>query len=183
MSDLATLLERNRRFAADFREGDLAIRPRLSTVVLTCLDARVDPAHFLGLELGDVVVLRNAGGRITPAVLSDLAVLGFLAGRLPGNAATQLELAVIHHPDCGMSRLADPAAQQDLAERLGVEPADIASMAITDPAESVRADIETLRRMPGAPGSLVVSGHTYDVATGALSTIVEPAPLGLGNAD
>ena len=127
-------------------------------------------------------MLRNAGGRITPAVLRDLAVLGFLAGRLPGNAAAQLELAIIHHTDCGMSRLADPAAQQDLAKRLGIEPADVASMAITDPAESVRADIETLRRMPGAPGSLVISGHVYDVATGSLSEIVEPDPLGLGEA-
>lgn len=182
MSDLVTLLERNRRFAADFSEGDLAIRPRLSTVVLTCLDARVDPAHFLGLELGDTFVMRNAGGRVTPAVLGDLAVLGFLASRLPGNAAAQRELAIIHHIDCGMSRLADPAAQQELAKRLGIEPADIASMAITDPAESVRADIETLRQMPGAPGSLVVSGHVYDVVTGSLSEIVEPNPLRLGAA-
>ncbi len=182
MSEVTTLLERNRRFAADFSEGDLAIRPRLSTIVLTCVDARVDPAHFLGLELGDGLVLRNAGGRITPAVLRDLAVLGFLAGHLPGNTAAQLELAVIHHTDCGMSRLADPAAQQDVAERLGIEPADVASMAITDPAASVRADIETLRRMPGAPGSLIVSGHVYDVATGSLSEIVEPDPLRIGEA-
>ncbi len=182
MSDVSTLLERNRRFAADFSEGDLAIRPRLSTIVLTCLDARVDPAHFLGLELGDGLVLRNAGGRITPAVLRDLAVLGFLASRLTGNAAPQLELAIIHHTDCGMSRLADPAAQQEFADRLGIEPAEVASMAIADPAESVRADIETLRRMPGAPGSLVVSGHVYDVATGSLGEVVEPALLRLGEA-
>jgi carbonic anhydrase len=121
MSDVTTLLERNRRFAADFSEGDLAIRPRLSTVVLTCLDARVDPAHLLGLELGDAVVLRNAGGRITPAVLRDLAVLGFLAGRLPGNAAAQLELAIIHHTDCGAAQLSpDRVATEAVADARGL---------------------------------------------------------------
>ncbi len=64
MSDLPQLLEGNRRFAAHFADGELPIRPRLSTVVLTCLDARVDPAHLFDLQLGDALVIRNGGGRI-----------------------------------------------------------------------------------------------------------------------
>ncbi len=62
MSDLTTLLDRNRGFAEHFEAGDLAIRPRMSTIILICLDARVDPAHLFGLGLGDAFVIRNAGG-------------------------------------------------------------------------------------------------------------------------
>ncbi len=57
-----TLLDRNRSFAEQFEVGDLTIRPRLSTIILTCVDARVDLAHLFGLGLGDAVVIRNAGG-------------------------------------------------------------------------------------------------------------------------
>ncbi len=63
-----TLIDRNRSFAEQFEAGDLTIRPSLSTIILTCVDARVDPAHFFGLGLGDAVVVRNTGGRINPAV-------------------------------------------------------------------------------------------------------------------
>ena len=111
MSDLSQLLEGNRRFAAHFADGEVPIWPRLSTVVLTCLDARVDPAHLLDLQLGDALVIRNAGGRINPSVLSDLAVLGLLFAALPGDKAMTPELVILHHTDCGMSRFAEPAAQ------------------------------------------------------------------------
>ncbi len=90
MSDLPHLLEGNRRFAEAFDQGELPIRPRLSTIVLTCLDARVDPAHLFDLQLGDALVIRNAGGRLNPAVLRDLAVLGFLTTALPADKATTL---------------------------------------------------------------------------------------------
>ena len=112
MSDLPHLLEGNRRFTEHFADGELPIRPRLSTVVLTCLDARVDPAHLFDLRLGDALVIRNAGGRVNPGVVTDLAVLGLLAAALPGDKATTQELVILHHTDCGMSRFADPAAQQ-----------------------------------------------------------------------
>ena len=70
MTDLATLLNQNRTFAESFGDGHLPISPRMSTILLTCLDARVDPAHFFGLGLGDALVIRNAASRVTPAVAS-----------------------------------------------------------------------------------------------------------------
>ena len=76
------LLDRNRKFVEQF-EGNLAIRPRMSTIILTCLDARVDPAHLFGLGLGDAVVIRNGGGRITRAVMGDLGILNVLAANMP----------------------------------------------------------------------------------------------------
>ncbi len=104
------LMDHNRSFA-EFESGELNIRPRMSTIILTCVDARVDPAHIFGLGLGDAVVMRNNGGRINPAVMRDFAILGVLGANMPGGAM-QPELVVMHHTDCGMSRLINPAIQQ-----------------------------------------------------------------------
>ncbi len=177
--DLTTLLDRNRSFAEQFAAGDLRISPRMSTILLTCLDARVDPAHLFGLGLGDALVIRNAGGRITPAVMGDLGILGVLAAAVspPGTSPMRPELVVIHHTDCGMSRLTNPAIQQQVAERLGLSVDEVAAMAITDPAKSVQSDIERLRSTPGTPDQLVVSGLVYDVKTGTINQVVPPAPL------
>ncbi len=177
MSDLETLLERNRSFAQKFAGGELTIRPRMSTILLTCVDARVDPAHLFGLALGDAVVMRNAGGRVTPAVMEDLAVLGVLAANLPGTSAMQPQLVVIHHTDCGMGRLANPPIQQQVAKRLGLSDADVAAMAVTDPTKTVRADIERLRQTPGTPDTLIVTGLVYDVGNGTIDQVVPAAPL------
>lgn len=178
-ADLTMLLDRNQSFAGQFAAGDLKILPRMSTILLTCLDARVDPAHLFGLGLGDALVIRNAGGRITPAVMRDLGILGVLAAaaKQPGTSPMQPELVVIHHTDCGMSRLANPAIQGQAAKRLGLSVDEVSAMAISDPTTSVRDDIERLRRTPGAPDQLVVSGFVYDVSNGTINQVVPPAPL------
>ena len=177
VTDLTTLLDRNRTFVEEFEAGELTIRPRMSTIILTCVDARVDPAHLFGLGLGDAVVLCNAGGRITAAVMADLPILGVLAANMPGPGAMRPELVVIHHTDCGLSRLANPAIQEQVATRLGLSVDDVRAMAITDATTSVRDDIERLRQTPGTPDQLVVSGFVYDVSNGTINQVVPPAPL------
>ncbi len=177
MADLQNLIERNRSFAEQFEAGDLPIRPRMSTFILTCVDSRVDPAHIFGLGLGDAIVMRNTGGRITPAVIEDLVILGVLGTNMPGPSTMPLELVVMHHTDCGMSRLANPAIQQQVAERLGLSVDEVVAMAITDPATSVKDDIERLRQTPGTPDQLVVSGLVYDVKSGTIIQVVPSAPL------
>ncbi len=171
------LLDRNRSFVQQFEAGDLTIRPSLPTIILTCVDARVDPAHFFGLGLGDAVVVRNTGGRINPAVMRDLGILSVLAANMPGAGAMQPELVVIHHTDCGMSRLANPAIQEQVATRLGLSTDEVAAMAITDPAKTVQEDVERLRNTPGTPDQLIVSGLVYDVKNGTINQVVPPAPL------
>ena len=178
-ADLTTLLDRNRSFAEQFEAGDLTIRPRMSTIILTCVDARVDPAHLFGLGLGDAVVIRNAGGRMTPAVMGDLGILGVLAAAFtqPGTSPRQPELVVIHHTDCGMSRLTNPAIQGQVAERLGLSVDEVSAMAISDPTTSVQDDVDRLRNTPGTPDRLVVSGFVYDVSNGTISQVILPAAL------
>ena len=166
MSDLPALLERNRNIADAFKHGDLPIRSRLSTVVLTCVDARVDPATSLTSDPATQSSSVTPAEGSPPAVMGDLAVLGVLAANMPGTTPMQPELVVIHHTDCGMGRLADPTIQQQVAKRLGLSVDQVAAMAITDPTTTVRDDIERLRHTPETPDELVVSGLVYDVAAG-----------------
>jgi carbonic anhydrase len=151
--DLTTLLDRNRSFVEQFAAGDLKISPRMSTILLTCLDARVDPAHLFGLG-------------VLAAAFSQ-----------PGTSPRQPELVVIHHTDCGMSRLTNPAIQGQVAERLGLSVDEVSAMAISDPTTSVQDDINRLRHTPGTPDQLVVSGFVYNVSNGTINQVVPPAPL------
>ncbi len=172
MSDIPTLLERNKEFAADFRHGDLPIRPRMSTIVLTCLDARVDPAHVLGLEPGDALVVRNAGGRVTPEVEQEIAILGFLARRMGGGGESSLDVMIVHHTVCGTELFADPAVRKAASGDLGIDESRLEAMAIGDHTQSLRDDVARLQRARRMPDGLTVSGHLYDVRTGGISQVV-----------
>lgn len=174
MSNTTTLLDRNRQFASKFTEADLPLLPKLRTVVLTCGDSRVDPAHILDLELGDASVIRNNGGRVTPAVVEEIAALAFIVAQLDGAEPGPFELVIIQHTQCGAERFADPNVQRALKEHIGI---DVSSAAITDHEQSLRGDIERLRNAPEVPGYVVVSGYIYDVQHGLISEVIAPAPL------
>ncbi len=174
MADVHTLIDRNLEFASSFDQGDLTILPRLSTLVLTCLDARVDPAHLLGLELGDAVVMRNIGGRVTDEVIEQIAILRGLAVVAGGGA---LEVAVVHHTDCGASRFANPQVRQRIGQAAGTGEAAIERLAITDPQISVAEDLDRLRAAPTLPDELVVAGYVYDVTDGHVRETIAPASL------
>jgi carbonic anhydrase len=176
MSDLQKLIDRNSQFAAQY-EGNLTIMPRFSTMVLTCGDARIDPAHFLGLELGDAFVFRNAGARVSKELELELGILWTMAGRMAGDRFRGFGLAIIHHTDCGYERLANPELQYALSNKLGVDQADIGALANADHTKTIREDIERLRRSPLVPNDLVVSGYIYNVADGIVREVVPPAPL------
>src|SRR5581483_5843004 len=135
MTRMTPLLERNAKFASNYTPAELA-PPTAQVLVVTCLDHRVDPAIVLGLELGDAPVIRNAGGRITQAVIEDIAFLAFLAGQLFGGQRADdslFEVAVIHHTQCGTSFLADPGFRDQAAAATGVAAATLEAAAVTDP--------------------------------------------------
>lgn len=177
MSNLRPLLDRNRAFAATGAHAGLAIMPRQPVFLVTCLDPRVDPAAFLGVELGDAPVIRNAGGRVTEAVINDIAFIGDLTEVMnPGGAL--FEVAVIQHTGCGTGFLADAGFRSGFAARTGLDEAGLAAAAVTDPAASVRADVARLLASPKVPPQISVSGHVYDLQTGLVTTIVEASQPG-----
>jgi carbonic anhydrase len=174
MSNLRPLLERNRAFAATGAHAGLAIMPRQPVFLVTCLDPRVDPAAFLGIELGDAPVIRNAGGRVIEAVINDIAFISYVASTMiPGGPL--FEVAVVHHTGCGTGFLADAAFPSAFAARTGLDEAMLAAEAVVDPAATVRTDVDRLLSSPKVPPQISVSGHVYDLQTGLVTTIVDPA--------
>ncbi len=174
MSKITPLLERNRAFAqTDARRHVPAIPfSRKSLYIITCIDYRVDPSETLGLELGDAIVERVVGGRVTPAVIKDVAYIGYLIeSKFPDGPL--FEVAVIHHTDCGSALLADEAFRSGFAERIGVDERTLAETPVIDPARTVKADVQRLLESAELPANVAVSGHVYDVETGLLSTVVD----------
>lgn len=174
MAKVETLIERNRQFPdGGAFAPDLPLAPPSRTMVLTCADARVDPAHVLGLEYGEVAVLRNVGGRVTPAALQNLAMLAGVAAQ--EGVSGGWELVVMHHTDCGITRLAE--FPDLLGDYFGIPQEELAAKSVLEPRAAVQADVAELRANPLLPAGLTVSGLVYDVATGRVETAVEPGPL------
>jgi carbonic anhydrase len=160
------LLQRNSRFAASGAFAGLSFPTSQTLRVLGCVDSRVDPSDVLGLALGEAVVMRNIGGRITPATLRSWALLGRLGHEQPPAGA----MVILHHTDCGIKRLADYPEQ--LAEFFQIPVADLEGKAVGDPYSAVRIDVDIARQT--FPPSLHVSGLVYDVNTGLIEVVVPP---------
>jgi len=170
--DLA--LERNRTFAAAGGHEGAVVFPNLRLFVITCLDPRVDPAHFFGLGLGDAMVVRNVGGRVTREVINDVAFIGQLAENMLPDGPL-FEVAVIHHTQCGSGVLADDTFRRRYAERIGAEESTLRDHAVLDPAVTVARDVGRLRSAPAISERVTVSGHVYDVVTGLVETVMPAA--------
>jgi carbonic anhydrase len=183
MNNLNNMLERNKNFAAQrSAAGTLPpslprALPNVKAVIIGCADMRVDPADVLGIKLGEAVVIRNIGGRITPDLLEQLGLLGRIgevAGAVPGGGG-EFHIIVLHHTDCGITRLAgDPAM---LMHYFRIPESELKAKAVTDPRAAVAVDVALLRAIPALPGQWLVSGLVYDVKTGLVEVVVPPAPL------
>jgi carbonic anhydrase len=181
MGTLETMLERNKDFAArQSATGTLMpslprALPNVRAIIIGCADMRVDPAHVLGIKPGEAVVMRNIGGRITPGLLEQLALLGRIgevAGQVPGGGG-EFHIIVLQHTDCGITRLAgDPAM---LAPYFKTQEADLKKKKVTDPRAAVLVDVALLRAIPELPSEWLISGLVYDVATGLVEVVVPPA--------
>jgi carbonic anhydrase len=175
MTRMTPLLDRNEQFARTYTPGTLG-PPTADVLVVTCLDHRVDPAIVLGLQLGEAPVIRNAGGRVTPAVIDDVAFLAFLAEQLFGRQGAPdalFEVAVVHHTQCGTGLLADPGFRHRAAEATSVSEAALEALAVGDPSTTVKADVERLLSSPLLSPKVSVSGHVYDIDTGRVTTTLE----------
>jgi carbonic anhydrase len=172
MSDgIETALSRNRDFAARGGHEGQVVFPKLRLYVVTCIDPRTDPAHFLGLDLSDALVARNAGGRVTPEVIDDVAFIAQLAEGAIAEGPL-FEVAIVHHNQCGTGALVDDGFRRRYAERIDEDEAELRDRAVLDPTATVRHDVELLRAAPEVPNRVRVSGHVYDVTSGLVETIV-----------
>jgi carbonic anhydrase len=189
MSTYDEVLEANERYAASFGEkGDLALPPARHFAILTCMDARLDPAKYAGLSEGDAHVIRNAGGRASDDAIRSLIISYKLLG-------TQ-EWFVIHHSNCGMEFFTDEVIRGLLASSL--ETAELGAdgfrdvgqgpgspeanyidwLTIADNEQSVVDDVARIRNHPLVPKRIAIYGFIYDVGTGRLVEVAEATKVG-----
>ncbi|HVI09383.1 MAG TPA: carbonic anhydrase [Candidatus Binatia bacterium] len=183
MNQLDSMLERNKDFAARQAAAGALMPslpralPNARAIIIGCADMRVDPAHVLGIEPGEAVVIRNIGGRITPGLLEQLAMLGRIGAvaEAVAGGGGEFHLIVLQHTDCGITRLAgDPAM---LAKYFQIQNNDLKAKAVTDPRAAIAGDVAFLRSIPALPGDWLLSGLMYDVATGLVEIVVPPAQI------
>jgi carbonic anhydrase len=159
MSVVDEVTAANERYASGFAKGELPMPPGRRFAVVTCMDARLDPAGFLGLEEGDAHVIRNAGGLVNDETIRSLLISHHLLG-------TQ-EAVVIGHTDCGMLTFTNA----DVHEKLGPESESIDFQPFPDVGERVRQSVETIRSHPLLPNSFGASGFVYDVRSGRIQPV------------
>lgn len=136
--------------------------PAKRLAIVTCMDARIDPARAFGLEEGDAHVIRNAGGRAREALRSLV-----ISQRLLGTT----EIAVIHHTECGMLTFTNPDLHAKVKKDLGADASHIDFLPFSDLEESIREDVSFLMSSPLIPGDIVVRGFLYDVRNGRLNEV------------
>jgi carbonic anhydrase len=163
MSALAEVLSANDSYASDFDKGSLAMPPSRRFAVVTCMDARIDPARALGLEEGDAHVIRNAGGLVSDDAIRSLVISHHLLG-------TQ-EAFVIGHTDCGMLTFSNDDLRSTLAERQGVDASHLDFQPFGDCADRVRASARRIRESGLLPESYTVHAFIYDVESGRLERV------------
>ncbi|WP_069804559.1 beta-class carbonic anhydrase [Thermogemmatispora onikobensis] len=159
MSLIEELLAANERYASTFQKGELPLPPARRLAIVTCMDARIDPARILGLEEGDAHVIRNAGGRTAEALRSLI-----ISQQLLGTTT----ILVIHHTDCGMLTFENADLQRRLQEQFGADASGIDFLPFKDLEQSVRDDIALLRSSPFLLKESEIIGFVYDVHSGRL---------------
>ena len=157
------LVQANQEFADNFNKGALPMPPAKHIAVLTCMDTRLDPEKFLGLDIGDAHVIRNAGGRASDDAIRSLTISSHLLGTN--------EYVVIHHTDCGMLTFSNEDLQGKLAEEHGVDASNIDFLPFDDLEQSVKDDVAQIRESPYIPQGIAVRGFVYDVRTGRLGEV------------
>lgn len=168
MSDnINKILAANSQYAENFGEkADLGMPPSRRLAILTCMDARLDPAKYAGLVEGDAHVIRNAGGRATDDAIRSLVISSAILGTN--------EFLVIHHSDCGMETFTNEEFSKNLKNTFdNSEGSYINWLTIPDRVESVKEDVKRIRNHPLVSGDIGISGYIFDVSTGKLIEVVK----------
>jgi carbonic anhydrase len=176
MDFLETLASRNAEFAQSGFSADLKMMPSRKTMIIGCVDPRVDPMDVLKLAPGETAVIRNVGGRVNPALFETMALLGAVSRAAGQPVGDGWNLVLLHHTDCGINGCYHHAPKL-LSKYMGVADDKLDDLAITDPYKAVAIDVEALRANPNFPGGFTVTGLVYDVKTGRIETVVPPVTL------
>lgn len=179
----------NSAYAANFGDkGALPMPPGRQFAILTCMDARLDPAKYAGLAEGDAHVIRNAGGRASDDAIRSLVISYKLLGTK--------EWFVIHHTDCGMETFTNDIMGDLLSSSLQTSSIDesgwkdsqagggttdgkfVEWLTISDQAKSVLADVKRIRANSMVPGDIPIYGYIYDTKTGNLIHVPEATEAG-----
>ncbi len=160
MTVVQEFLEANEGYARTFQKGHLPMPPARHVAVLTCMDARLDPARLLGLEEGDAHVIRNAGGRASEDAIRSLVISEQLLGTNT--------VVVIHHTDCGMLTFSNDDLRTKVKQELKADADHIDFLPFKDLEQSVRDDVAKLKASPLIPKNVDISGFIYDVKSGRL---------------
>lgn len=173
MEYVDTLLRRNTEFASHGYNPGLRMMPTSKSLIIGCVDPRVDPMQIFKLEPGEAAVYHNVGGRVNPALLETLALLRVVTKAAGGDKGSGANLIVLHHTDCGINHCYRHAPEL-LAKHMGVALEQLDSLAITDPHRAVALDVAALKANPHISAGRTLSGLVYDVATGKVETVVPP---------
>lgn len=167
------LSRQNEAFAKDGFAQGLKMLPTMKTMIIGCVDPRVDPGQIFGLQDGEAAVIRNVGGRVFPSTIQTMGMLAVVAKTQGGEVGAGWNLIVLHHTDCGINCLGHQP--QMLAKHFDVEAVALEKFAISDPFAAVAVDVATLKATPQINAALTVTGMVYDVATGRATVVVPSA--------
>jgi carbonic anhydrase len=157
------ILAANEQYAGSFDKGHLPMPPGRRFAIVTCMDARLDPAKYAGLSEGDAHVIRNAGGVVSDDALRSLVISHWLLG-------TQ-EAFVIGHSDCGMLTFTNEVLRDTLASEAGADASDIDFLPFPDVAARVAESVRRIKEAPLLPDSYDAKGFVYHVETGKLEPV------------
>lgn len=163
LATFADVLSGNERYVGSHRDCDLSGSARQGLCIVTCMDSRIDPLAALGMELGDVKILRNAGARVTPDVLANLVAAAYLLG--------VTRVLVLPHTDCRMAKVDDVQIRQAIMDRAGIDTGILAFGARPDQLTGLREDLDRIRSFDLLPDDLIAAGAVYDVVTGRITPV------------
>lgn len=153
----------NRAYAESFTDQHLTGTAAKGLAIITCMDSRISPLQILGMNPGDVKILRNAGARVTDDVLRTLVLATFLLG--------VNRVLVMPHTECKMASATEPQIHAEILKEFGVDTRSVEIRTVTDTYEALRTDIKRIRTYPLLAPGTTVAGAIYDVHTGRLQTV------------
>ena len=154
------VLNANSTYAQTFEHTDLTGRAARGLAIVTCMDSRISPLEIVGMQPGDVKILRNAGARVTDDVLRTLVLATWL---LNVN-----RILVMPHTDCRMASQSEAQMHAAIMAESGIDTRGIEIRTVANPLEALAVDIQRIRSYPLLPENLVVGGAVYDVDSGKL---------------